>query len=436
MKRLLAYHPNDPAQAIYRILLATVALLLGFGLVVQGPGPAIAGLWRIFVSPAALITDYIQVGGLGGAFLNAGLAMLLAVLLTKASGARFGGLAAAVAYIVAGFALFGKTLPNMLPIILGSWLYARFRKEPFSNHVYTALFATCLGPVVSHAAINAPILNTALRLAVALMLGLIIGFVVPAVAALMATVHKGMLIFNVGLTAGMVSTALVAILKNFGWQFGAVSDSWTTGNDLLLGIALAVLFGLQILTGFVLNGYSFKGLGKLRKHSGQSPSDFTRLEGLPVTLMNMGILGFMMTAYVLAVGGALNGPTIGGILTVCGFGAFCMHYYNVIWPILGIVLLSFVSVWNLNEPGILLAVLFVPCIAPIAGKHGPVWGIVSGMVHVSLVRQTAVNFGWLNLYNNGFAAGLTCIVLLPVINVVIKELQQAKEQKRLANETK
>ena len=62
---------------------------------------------------------------------------------------------------------------------------------------------------------------------------------------------------------------------------------------------------------------------------------------------------------------------------------------------------------------ILLAVLFCPCISPIAGKHGPFWGIISGMLHVCVVCGTAVNFGWLNLYNNGFAAGLETSFIFP-----------------------
>ena len=270
-----------------------------------------------------------------------------------------------------------------------------------------------------------------------MVLGIIVGFVTPTVAALTASIHKGMLVYNVGLAAGMVGTGVVAVLKNFGWEFSAVGGSWSTGNDLLLGLYMAVLFGLLTLCGYILNGNSFAGLGQLRKYSGQSPSDYTRLAGLPVTLLNMGVLGFMSTAYVLAVGGALNGPTIGGIFTVCGFGAFCLHYYNVIWPVVGIALLSVVSVWSLDEPAILLAVLFSTAICPIAGKHGELWGIAAGMVHVSIVRQTAVNYGWLNLYNNGFAAGLTCIVLLPLIGVVEKEHEQRKalKERRADKET-
>lgn len=434
MDRLLAYDPQNPARAIYRIWLLVAATLVLFGLLAGGsPLQSLQGLWRIFTSPAALITDYVQVGGIGGAFLNAGLAMLAAVLLVKKEGAAIGGLGTAVCCIVAGFALFGKTLPNMLPILLGSWLYARYRVEPFANHLYTSLFATCLGPVVSYAACCAP-LGLPLRLVVAVGLGVAVGFITPAVATLMAAVHKGMLVFNVGLTAGIVGSAVVAVLKNFGWEFTAVGDSWSSGNDLILGLYLSGLFLLLILAGYTLNRSSFDGLARLRKYSGQAPSDYIRLEGLPVTLMNMGLLGFLTMFYVLAVGGPLNGPTVGGILTVCGFGAFCMHYYNVVWPVLGIVLLSTVSVWSLDEPGILLAALFVTCLCPIAGKYGPVWGVLAGMIHVSLVRQTAGNFGWLNLYNNGFAAGLTCMVLLPVIAVVEKEHEQRKARREYRKE--
>ena len=430
MNRLLAYDPRNPTQAVYRIWIFSAGYTIVFGLFCCGsPLQALLGLWQIFCSPAALITDYIEVGGMGAAFLNAGLAMLFAAVYAKWVHAPIGGLSLAVGYIVAGFALFGKTIPNMLPILTGGWLYARYRGEPFANHIYTSMFATCLGPMVHHAAHFAPIPSLPLRIALGVALGVLIGFATPAVAALTASIHKGMLVYNVGLAAGMVCLAMVAGLKNFGWEFAAVSGSWHTGSDLLLGGYLVLLYLFLIGAGWLLNGRSFTGLAGLRKYSGQSPSDYVRLTGLPVTLMNMGILGFMSTAYVLAVGGALNGPTIGGIFTVVGFGAFCLHYYNVIWPVVGIVLLSLVSVWSLNEPGILLAVLFSTAICPIAGRYGELWGIAAGMVHVSIVRQTAVNYGWLNLYNNGFAAGLTCIVLLPLIALVEKEHERRKAEK-------
>ena len=152
VNRLLAYDPRNPAQAIHRIWVFSAVYTILFGLFACGnPLHALQGLWQIFCSPCALITDYIVVGGIDGAFLNAGLAMLFSALYTKWVGAPIGGLGIAVGYIVAGFALFGKTLPNMFPILIGGWLYARYRREPFANHIYTSMFATCMGPLVHHA---------------------------------------------------------------------------------------------------------------------------------------------------------------------------------------------------------------------------------------------------------------------------------------------
>ena len=409
---------EKPDRAIFRILLANALIFILFGLFACGsPGDAAAGLWKIYTTAEILITDYLEIGGLGGGFLNCGLSMLFSVLLIKFSGADFNGKAIGCCFIVAGFALFGKNVPTMATIILGVYFYSRFKNEPFKNHIYTALFATCLGPIITHVALNVSVDMLFVRLALAVLMGLFIGFVLPPVAALTSNLHIGMLIFNVGFAAGIIGTVIVAVLKSIGWQFASVLF-WSSGNDMLLGTLISALFIGMIITGFVLNGYSFKGLGALSYHSGQSPCDYVILEGLPLTLMNMGVLGFMAMGYILAVGGPLNGPTIGGILTIVGFGAFGMNYYNVIWGVFGIVLMSCVSTWSLNDPSILLAVLFCPCISPIAGKHGPFWGIISGMLHVCVVCGTAVNFGWLNLYNNGFAAGLVCILLLPIIETV------------------
>ena len=52
--------------------------------------------------------------------------------------------------------------------------------------------------------------------------------------------------------------------------------------------------------------------------SGQSPTDFIALAGFGPTLANMGLAGAVGTAYVLLVGGDLNGPVIGAILTIVG----------------------------------------------------------------------------------------------------------------------
>ena len=150
-------------------------------------------------------------------------------------------------------------------------------------------------------------------------------------------------------------------------------------------------------------------------------ADFVQLDGLPVTLINMGIIGAAAAVYVLAVGGDLNGPTIGGVFTICGFGAFGKHLKNITPVVLGVVLSSFFMVWSLRDPNVLLAALFATGLAPIAGQFGWKWGIAAGVIHASVVLNTGFLHGGLNLYNNGFSAGLVCIVLVPLIEALRRD---------------
>ena len=60
-------------------------------------------------------------------------------------------------------------------------------------------------------------------------------------------------------------------------------------------------------------------------------------------------------------------------------------------------------------------------LAPIAGQFGWGWGMLAGAIHASVVLNTGFLHGGLNLYNNGFSAGLVCIVLVPLIESLRKE---------------
>jgi len=52
-------------------------------------------------------------------------------------------------FLVHGFALFGKNLLNVRPIVIGAALYSRFRGEAFATHVNTAYFGGALSPTFS-----------------------------------------------------------------------------------------------------------------------------------------------------------------------------------------------------------------------------------------------------------------------------------------------
>ena len=72
---------------------------------------------------------------------------------------------------------------------------------------------------------------------------------------------------------------------------------------------------------------------------------------------------------------------------------------------------------TLTSPSNVAAILFSTALAPIAGQFGWFWGFVAGFLHVSVAMFVGELNGGLNLYNNGFAAGLVAMFLLPAITV-------------------
>ena len=102
-----------------------------------------------------------------------------------------------------------------------------------------------------------------------------------------------------------------------------------------------------------------------------------------------------------------------------GFGAFGKHLRNVIPVMAGAVLASTVmDNIPITSPNVLLASLLCTGLAPIAGQFGWRWGIAAGFLHMAIVQNTAILHEGMNLYNNGFAAGFVCILLIPVIETL------------------
>lgn len=386
-------------------------ILAAFAL--DSPAALRDGLLAILRSRDTLTTDYMGLGGLGAALLNAGLLALLAIALYWRCGAAVGGAALACLWLVLGFGLFGKNLLNVWGIVAGVALYARFKGEPFAKHINTAFFGAALAPMFSEILFSSALpLSISLPLAVATTLAL--GFVLVPAAAHLFHAHEGHSLYNMGFVAGLLGTLTVAVYKSYGFVPEPVFI-WSQGHNRLLGALLLAMFAAMAAIGFALDPQAWQRERRLWHRSGRAPTDFVALFGYGPALLNMALTGLMGTAYVLAVGSDLNGPTIGAILCIVGFSAFGKHPRNIVWIMLGVFLASITKDWNAGAPSAVLAALFGTTLAPIAGRFGWHWGLVAGFVHSSVAQTVGQLHGGLVLYNNGFAAGLVAAVLLPVI---------------------
>ncbi|WP_295884651.1 DUF1576 domain-containing protein [uncultured Thiohalocapsa sp.] len=111
---------------------------------------------------------------------------------------------------------------------------------------------------------------------------------------------------------------------------------------------------------------------------------------------------------------AVTGLVIGALLSVAGFGAFGKHVLNISPIMAGVFLGTLLKPLGAADPSLQLAALFATNLAPIAGHFGWHWGVVAGFTHSSAALTVGGAHGGLNLYNNGFAAGIVASILAPV----------------------
>jgi hypothetical protein len=133
------------------------------------------------------------------------------------------------------------------------------------------------------------------------------------------------------------------------------------------------------------------------------------------SLLNAGLIGLLGSIYVYAVGGDFNGPVVGGLLTILGFAAFGTTLRNA-WPVTGgVIIATLLFGKSLSAPGPILAAIFVTTLGPLAGQFGILIGIIAGFIHFFMVSQTGSWHGGMDLYNNGFAGGLTAALMVAII---------------------
>ena len=414
-------HKKMLHDKLYIVLDALCLLLAVFAVIAQPDMSLLTGFWEIQISEAGLITDPMAVGGVGAAMLNAALVLALSIQLSWWLNLPCTGVSLACLFMMAGFAMLGKNVLNILPIVLGGWLYSEYKDEPFSKYIYLTLFGTCLSPMVSFALTR---IDSPLRWPVMIVCGVLIGFLIPALSGYTIRVHQGYNLYNVGFAAGILGLGLASLLKGFGVEF-VTTGCWSSEGHLVLCIFVGLMLTILLVSGIIRGCRSWNAYRRILRHSGRAVADFVVLDGSAATMVNMALTGSIGFFYLLALyplGVRLNGPLVCCVLSMMGFAAFGKHPKNVI-PVMAGAVLAAVVLQNVHiaAPGVLLATLLSSGLAPIAGQFGWYWGVAAGFIHMAVVQNTAILHGGMNLYNNGFAAGLVCILLVPVIEAVKPE---------------
>ncbi len=406
-------------KKMYPALLCFAAFWAAFGIALDDPARILPGLWKIILTEDALITDYVEIAGVGAAFVNSALVTLISIGILYVAKDPLNGYTLVEIGLMAGFSLFGKNILNIWPIIAGTWLYSKVAKEPFSKHASVSLLATSLAPVVSYLALD----NGWGGPAAGLLVGLSVGFVLPPLSGYTYKIQNGMNLYNMGFACGLLAMMLVPLMNSMG-AAPKVAHHWATGYNLPFGIMMVTLCTVLIVAGLFFCGRpawaAWAGYRRLLLTTGRAPSDYLRMFGSAPTLINMGVNGLIGTAVILITGGDLNGPTLGGIFTIIGFSAFGKHARNIIPVMTGVVLGGIFMKWGVTHHSVQLAMLFGTTLAPISGYFGWPFGLAAGFLHSAVVLHAGTPVEGINLYNNGFSGGLIAIVLYPIIMSAIR----------------
>lgn len=403
----------------YRIMyLYSIAFILA-SFIFDSIGGLMDGIVSIVMSPALLLTDYLAIGGIGASLLNSGILMLLTIFIARRNDALMNGPLIAAIFTVGGFAFFGKNVFNILGVLLGVFLFSRIQKDHFTKYIIIAYFGTALSPVVSQVSFGMG-LDFLPGMLLGFAVGILIGLALPPLASSFVRFHQGFNLYNIGFTSGVIGMILMSVFRLSGYDH-SLEQVIATETSAHLLILLIIYFLSMVVGGLVFTRRGLNEYLNLMKDPGRLVTDFVTLHGFSTSLLNMGVLGLLGIILVSLLNGPLNGPIIGGIFTLVGFGAFGKHPANALPVMLGVLISAYLAGLSLSSTGLLLTVLFSTTLAPIAGHYGYLAGILAGLLHLSLVSNLGYLHGGMNLYNNGFSGGFIAAFLVPIFESYKKE---------------
>lgn len=316
------------------------------------------------------------------------------------------------------------------------------------------MFSTALAPFISDLLFRytigqfhlGKIQMSVLGVIFAIVFGTAAGFIVPALLPGTSAMHRGYNMYKAGLALGLMGIFVYNFLYTslgIPHPVSIIIDnpeyfSLPYAYRGFMNVFFISLFSLTIVWGFASNNLSFRGYRELFRSTGYG-TDFLDKFGMPVCMINIGLCGLFIIGYLniifvlpsifpsLPSGVGFTGATVGVVFAALTFTADGQQPRTV-WPIvLGYTLLflfvcliskicGFDIPWTLSTQSYINGLAFSTGLCPFSGKYGWWAGTVAGILSAVICTATSQMHGGLVLYNGGFTAGLTALVLLPVLD--------------------
>ena len=383
------------------------------------------GMKAIAISPSNLLTDYFEIGGLGATLLNAGLLTFLSLFILRKHEHHFSPNTVLTIMLLAGYAFWGKNLFNSLPIMVGLVTYLKKEHDESQIDIAAGLLGTALAPAVSIVFFYS---DSWSMKTMALLLGFLIGYTIVPIFKKVRDYTKGLNLYNMGFAAGVASIGVNFIVKRMLNIPVPLSKSEALhGNEIFY--VLVTLFMVIFLYGvYIFFAHHFMGIKKGKVIIGFNHHRFSLKDTMRI--FRFSIYGWLGILIVRLFEGQLNGPVAGTILIFSGFSMYHFHFKDYFFPAIGVVASYALFYPEASITTKLIAVLFVSTMAPFSKKYGILLGFFSGLFFPIISRQLYVLHDGINLYNSGFAGGVTAIVLsfiylqiqrIPLLNKLLEQ---------------
>ena len=411
-------------------------------------------LLDILLSPCPLVTDYFALGGLGSTLFNAAVCGLFANLVIYVSRLHANATTLAGYLLIVAHCFYGLNFLNMWPPFVGVLLYCIVMKKKVSENIHIAFFATALAPFVSEVLFrysvgkfdpNVTQINW-IGITIATVCGIAVGFVVLPLLPGTTAMHRGYNLYKAGLAIGILGIFIYAFMYNtlgIDTPSAMVIDNPTYyampyGYRGFMNVFFIILFVFTFLFGFILKRGHIGDYARLLKCTGKG-TDYTDKFGMPICMINIAVYGMAILAYlnivfvlpeffdILPSGVGFTGATVGVVFAALTFASDGQHPRNVFPIVVGYALLFAVVVviclisgldipWTLSTQAYINGLAFATGLCPFAGKYGFKYGVIAGFLSATICTVTAAMHGGFVLYNGGFTAGLTALVLVPLLD--------------------
>jgi MFS family permease len=356
--------------------------------------------------------------------------------------------------LIVAHGFYGLNFINLWPPFVGVLLYCVVMKKKVAENIHIAFFATALAPFVSEVLFRYSVGNfnpaevnvNMVGIVLAVVCGIGVGFIVLPLLPGTTAMHRGFNLYKAGLAIGMLGIFIYSFMYNtLGVETPSVVPIFNPEYYALpyayrgfMNVFFIVLFGVTFICGVVLSRGRIGEYKKLLKCTGYG-TDFSDKFGMSICMINIAVYGFAILVYLnivfilpeifpqLPAGVGFTGPTVGVVFAALTFAADGQHPRNVFPIALGYILLLIIVVlicfasnhsipWTLSTQAYINGLAFATGLCPIAGKYGFRYGVIAGLLSATICTVTSGMHGGFVLYNGGFTAGLSALILMPLLD--------------------